>query len=314
MSKQIYIFILLSAFCVSKVKAQTDTIAPDIHLLGAKCIAVCVGSQYADSGYYFTDTLDNTTDLVITVEGSFVTQGTQATGVYKLRFKAADKAGNIGFSEWRFINVRDSAQLPNCRSIALNCGNLDTIPPVITLVGDHAASVCRWSTYSDAGYIVSDNVDSVKNIKIDTSGTFLIDRTNIEGVYTLIFKATDRTGNFTYSLPRYIFVRNPYEFPCDYIEPWPEDTVKNSIHSDLSQQLLLIYPNPAQNELFIETNQNINSISIYNISGQKIFETVINQNLNLPYKLDTKHFPAGIYMVQLKNASGIVTKKIEIQR
>jgi hypothetical protein len=310
MRKQIYIFILLSAFCVSKVKAQTDTIAPDIHLLGGKCIAVCVGTQYADSGYYLADTLDNTADLVITVEGSFVTQGTQATGVYKLRYKAADKAGNIGFSEWRFINVRDSSQLPNCQPIALNCGNLDTIPPVITLVGNPYPYICRCIPYIDEGFSVSDNVDSVKDIKTDTSGTFK--SADSAGLFTLRYKATDRAGNFSYSEWRYIYPRSWNEYPCTKYEYDPCGRL--GVKEYAAEFNINLFPNPAQNELFVETNQFINTISIYNISGQKVFETVIKQNLNLPYKIDTKHFPAGIYMVQLKNALGIETRKIEIQR
>ncbi|MGZ5243369.1 MAG: Holliday junction DNA helicase RuvB C-terminal domain-containing protein, partial [Bacteroidia bacterium] len=71
---------------------------------------------------------------------------------------------------------------------------------------------------------------------------------------------------------------------------------------------------PAQNELFIETTEYVNSVSILTVSGQLVKEINISQNLNLPYKIDTKHFPAGIYMVQVKTASGIIHKKVQISR
>ncbi|MGZ5283123.1 MAG: T9SS type A sorting domain-containing protein [Bacteroidia bacterium] len=180
-------------------------------------------------------------------------------------------------------------------------------PPKITLIGDPAASVCQCCTYTDAGYSLSDNFDSTKYIIIEQEGSFK-GNSKLEGIYSLRYKATDRAGNFAYSKYRYIMVRNKDEFPCA-----DKHCCVGIEENDFSANLN-IYPNPAQEELFIETNLFVNSVVIYSISGQKISEIRISQNLNLPYKIDTKHFPAGIYMVQVKTASGIIHKKVQISR
>lgn len=300
-------------FAANVSKAQTDTI--EMHLLGPHCIKVCKGATLYDSGYIIADSL-RTSDLTITSEGTFNTVGTNEIGVYKLRYKAVDKNGNTGLTEWRTIQVVDSSELPGCQQVAISCDSVDTIPPVITLIGDRGKSVCRCASYKDPGYIVTDNIDSSNNIKIETDGTFLKDSTKIEGVYTLRYKATDRTGNFAYSDWRYIFIRNPFEAPC-YGDPRFDPCTGKpiSIKDDFKEKSKInIYPNPANEEIFIESDQMINTIGIYSISGQKLAEIFMNQTLQLPYKIDTKHFPAGVYMVQVKTPQGMVNKKVQISK
>lgn len=72
---------------------------------------------------------------------------------------------------------------------------------------------------------------------------------------------------------------------------------------------LSIYPNPASDVLTIESVQDINSIYIYNITGQMInsYNQVENHQLNI----DITSLPAGIYIVSLIDKNNqIVSKKL----
>ncbi len=189
----------------------------------------------------------------------------------------------------------------------------DTIAPVITLRGDPAANTCQFYEYIDVGAEISDNYDSLHHLTIVTEGTF--ENTNLQGIFNLRYKVTDRAGNIGYSPYRYIYVRNPNEFPCSYDNPWPDDTTKtNDINLITFVGKLLIYPNPAQNEILIETTEHVSSISIYHMSGKLLQQNNINQPLNIPYKINTKHFSPGLYMLKVEAAKGTFHKKIQIIR
>ncbi|RZJ99237.1 MAG: T9SS type A sorting domain-containing protein, partial [Flavobacterium sp.] len=81
-----------------------------------------------------------------------------------------------------------------------------------------------------------------------------------------------------------------------------------SIFSDVH-----IWPNPAQNIINIETGNNFSGeILITNILGQQMQKCIVqNQKSKM---IDTKHFPAGIYMVAIKSGSKISTQKLIIAR
>lgn len=74
-----------------------------------------------------------------------------------------------------------------------------------------------------------------------------------------------------------------------------------------------LYPNPAKNSLFVEladfNNQPV-ELSIYNLTGQKLFsKTITQQKSEL-----TLNYPNGIYMVTISNAKQSITKKLIIQQ
>ncbi len=71
-----------------------------------------------------------------------------------------------------------------------------------------------------------------------------------------------------------------------------------------ADQDCIFYPNPVKDMLFIQANENIGSIRIYNLTGnlmyaQQDFEPV-----------DMKGFPAGLYILEAKSTSGISSQKI----
>jgi len=73
-------------------------------------------------------------------------------------------------------------------------------------------------------------------------------------------------------------------------------------------QLTIIYPNPASNMLFIESDENINNISIYNINGEMLrsYNGYMNQ-------LNIADLKPGFYFLRIESARCIFSHKITIQ-
>jgi hypothetical protein len=82
--------------------AGQDTLPPKITLKGIPAVTVCKYHTYRDEGYNLND--DNSiTEIQITTEGTF--KNTNSLGLFSLKYKATDKAGNTAYSEWRYILV-----------------------------------------------------------------------------------------------------------------------------------------------------------------------------------------------------------------
>lgn len=76
-----------------------------------------------------------------------------------------------------------------------------------------------------------------------------------------------------------------------------------------------IYPNPANSELMVQLNEihdsNSSIIRMYSLTGSLVFEdTVINEKTTI----DVSFLPAGFYYIQVKDTSGMSTKKVVLVR
>jgi len=68
---------------------------------------------------------------------------------------------------------------------------------------------------------------------------------------------------------------------------------------DITQNKIIMFPNPAHNCIFISNPDNIKLISIFNINGIKVLEN--SNNLNF---IDISNIESGIYILKLINSSG----------
>ncbi|MBN1967846.1 MAG: PKD domain-containing protein [Candidatus Delongbacteria bacterium] len=68
----------------------------------------------------------------------------------------------------------------------------DTTAPVINLIGENVVDVQLNTVYSDAGYVVSDNISQTANINIITTSSV---NTSLVGQYVVTYTATDQAGN-----------------------------------------------------------------------------------------------------------------------
>ncbi len=80
---------------------------------------------------------------------------------------------------------------------------------------------------------------------------------------------------------------------------------------DILEQNVLLYPNPASGNVFLElTNRNKDpfSIQLFNIEGQMLLERPSIRKNRIQLKVE--HFPNGIYFIKVKSGDAVVTKKL----
>lgn len=73
---------------------------------------------------------------------------------------------------------------------------------------------------------------------------------------------------------------------------------------------IAIYPNPTNSVVTIEAPEAINSLRVYNYTGQVVVEKVAT---DANVEINVENFDSGIYVVEIETTSGIVTKKLTIQ-
>jgi len=189
-----FIIVLFVFSTFETALGQADTIPPTIKLIGLQFDSIPVFSAYQDPGVNVSDNHDSPSSIIITKSGTFYAKfpSDSATllGTYTIIYTATDKAGNKS-------------------SITRNVIVFDHVPPVLTLKGPQFDSVEVFSTYIDSGVTWSDNYDRTNDITVTMSGTFLKafpgDTAKLLGPYTVIYTATDKSGNVG-SITRTIYV------------------------------------------------------------------------------------------------------------
>jgi hypothetical protein len=174
---------------VTRTVKIVDSLDPVINLIGPSLDSVEVFSTYNDRGISVNDNYDSSSQLSIIKTGTYYAKfpAGKATilGSYTIIYTVTDKSGNRS-SVTRTLLVKDK------------------IPPVITLKGNAAVSICQGASYVDPGFNYSDNYDSIPMLMVKVEGSFLLNGTANPGVYSIRYKATDRSGN-----PHLIFPANP---------------------------------------------------------------------------------------------------------
>jgi hypothetical protein len=173
-----------------------DSIAPSLSLNGIQMDSLEVDSVYKDKGVTYSD---NYGTVVISTTGTFYTKFPAGKaiilGYYTIIYTATDKSGNKA-SIVRTVKVYDDKA------------------PAITLKGYQAYSICQGYNYVDPGYTVFDNYDNISSILITVEGSFFPTGTTNPGLFYIRYKATDKSGNYSYSPNRYIQVKPSTDFTC----------------------------------------------------------------------------------------------------
>lgn len=79
--------------------------------------------------------------------------------------------------------------------------------------------------------------------------------------------------------------------------------------SELESNIASIYPNPTSGIVKIEA-ENIQNISIYNMLGEMVLESAASGDA---FEYDFSNQLAGIYIIRLETAKGVVTKQIAVK-
>ncbi len=69
-----------------------------------------------------------------------------------------------------------------------------------------------------------------------------------------------------------------------------------------------VYPNPVENELFIETEMNVEEISIYDVYGRQTMSQQVNETMSQQV-VDVTNLEAGVYFVNIKTEKGNIVKR-----
>ena len=152
---------------------------------------------------------------------------------------------------------------------------VDTIAPVITLVGDATVTVQVGDTYTDAGATATDNYDGDLTSSIVVTGS--VDTSTI-GTYTVTYNVSDASGNAADSVTRTVNVESSLSI---------EDNLKS---------ILKIYPNPTRTSWKISASIIIESIELYDIIGRKVLS--VNPKTK-DYEVNGTLLSDGVYILLL---------------
>lgn len=181
--------------------------------------------------------------------------------------------------------------------------DIDTIPPTFSstlqLVELSDTSVkFKWPT-------AKDNLD-VKDYRIFKDGDFI---TSTDQLYVTINGLSPNTT--------YIFTATATDIQGNESLPTNGLTITTSSPldvSDLTENSILVYPNPASSGLInIRTDENTTNGSslllITNLNGKVFKEENIGQN-NSFFQLNIEDLESGIYLVTIKTNKGVINKKL----
>ena len=126
----------------------------------------------------------------------------------------------------------------------------------------------------------------------------------VENIYSL--KGTQINGNWTLKIQDFLA---PFNGELENFE-FEICTVDGSVDLvESANEFINIYPNPATDKLFINSNKDINSVSISNVIGQRIndYKGTINQ-------IDISDLSEGIYFITVSFDKGSpITKRVLVK-
>jgi hypothetical protein len=147
------------------------------------------GTAYTELGATATDNVDGNITASIVIDASAV--DTSTVGSYTVTYNVMDAAGNAATEVTRTVNV----VVP------------DTVPPVITLVGDNPQFITTGTAYTELGATATDVVDG------DISGSIVIDSSAVDtstaGNYSVTYDVSDSSGNAAVTVIRTVTVEDP---------------------------------------------------------------------------------------------------------
>lgn len=86
-----------------------------------------------------------------------------------------------------------------------------------------------------------------------------------------------------------------------------EDNNSIGIYEQQSLNTVSVYPNPTQNEVNVISENAIESVRLYTLTGKLIKTHLVNNNV---FRLSLKEYKKGLYLVSISTQKGIVNKRI----
>lgn len=86
-----------------------------------------------------------------------------------------------------------------------------------------------------------------------------------------------------------------------------------SVANREESSMVNLFPNPANDMMFVQADETILGIRMSNVLGQEVYNATVNDGSE-QYKINTGSFEPGLYLVQVRTAKGITTQRALISR
>ncbi|MDR1846620.1 MAG: T9SS type A sorting domain-containing protein [Bacteroidales bacterium] len=178
----------------------------------------------------------------------------------------------------------------------------DTIDSTITLA----------TTIDSLGYPLPQKIGFVydtilTNLTVSNPNAVVYNYNNNNNTYSLTLPYSSLTCNKTYYYRSFVITQidTTYGGTHDFIIECTNDLQQIDLDNSCK-----IYPNPAKNELFIQSDFKVMTLEIYNNLGVKVKEMELNRH---EAKIDIANLPSGNYTLKLLTTQGEVKKKFVIK-
>jgi hypothetical protein len=157
--------------------------------------------------------------------------------------------------------------------------------------------------FTDITFIVNDGTDAVGGVDIDFAGLTLT--TDINGSVTFTNVSPTTAMEYTASKDGFI----SYEQSLNgFYDQNIEITLLPTSISDVNEISIQIYPNPAVNVVNINAEKEINSVSIYSLSGVRVMHEL--QNATSFASVNVEQLQAGVYIIEITTTMGVDRKQL----
>ena len=78
----------------------------------------------------------------------------------------------------------------------------------------------------------------------------------------------------------------------------------------ISNKKIILYPNPATENISIVSPNKISKLSIFNCFGQLVYENIIN---DFDVKINTSSYESGVYFIRIETAISVETNKVSVK-
>ncbi|MDR1847888.1 MAG: T9SS type A sorting domain-containing protein, partial [Bacteroidales bacterium] len=133
-----------------------------------------------------------------------------------------------------------------------------------------------------------------------------------EGVNSTNMITQDFVDQLNYNLSSPVW-RMDYDQPINNGFPiliWQQANDNNLHTASKSESNIALYPNPTHNELNIVSDNNIKSIEMFNIFGQRVYLSNVGKT---DIKISVSTLPKGNYLVRIYTDNGTITRKVIVE-
>lgn len=257
---------------IRTVFVTPDKTKPVITLKGSNPMIMGVFGKYLEPGATAVDNIDGDVTANIVIQNLI---DSSRVDTFSVNYTVYDKNGNFSDPVTRTVYV------------------VDTIPPVITLIGPDTLIVPLGGPLNDPGTIVTDNYyTGVNAVSADNVSI------NKNGWYWIRYNATDPSGNKAKIVERTVKVGTP-----------------DAITDVENGNNVLIFPNPSNGLFNIDIDlikaQNVN-ICIVNSLGKIIYQNKYSNIKNKISEVDLTDIAEGVYFISVITEESIFTNKVTI--